>query len=373
MTDISNLLLDAAERIFADLASTDSINACEQGQWPEALWTALEENGLTRALLPEEQDGSGLTLHEAIGVLRLAGYYAAPVPLAETWLAGHALATAGCEIPRSGLTVPSLALDGGGLGDHLHGVPWGRHLPVVRLITGPTRDQSRLQLVRHATVAREGSNMAGEPRDDIDLSAGETVEDTVIAWSVDYWLALAAVMRGAQMAGAVRRCLDLACSYAGERKQFGRPLAKFQAIQQQLALLAGEAAAVETAVETAAATLSPDAGLLDAAVAKARAGQAVDSATNIAHQVHGAMGFTYEHRLHHYSRRLWSWRDDFGPETYWNRIIAEQALQAGGDGLWPMLTALGRPALPRDRPYSPGRRAACSMPALSTRCRSKQS
>lgn len=341
MTDINRLLQDSAERIFSDLATTESINACEQGHWPEDLWQALEENGLTRALLPEEQDGSGLGLTEAVGVLRLAGYYAAPVPLAETWLAGLALAAAGQSVPVGALTVPPFVLDGAA-GEQLIGIPWGRRLSLVRLAAGSKDAGCRLQLIDGAKVTRQDSNMAGEPCDDVDLSTGQIRLDAETPWTADYWLAVAAVLRSAQMAGAIRRCLDLACTYAGERKQFGRPLAKFQAIQQQLALLAGEAAAVEIAVETAAATLSPETGLLDAAVAKARAGLAVDSATNIAHQVHGAMGFTYEHRLHHYTRRLWSWRDEFGAEIHWNTIIGRQALQAGGGGLWPMLTALGR-------------------------------
>jgi acyl-CoA dehydrogenase len=68
---------------------------------------------------------------------------------------------------------------------------------------------------------------------------------------------------------------------------------------------------------------------------------AVDAATRIAHQVHGAMGFTYEHRLHHYTKRLWSWRDDFGTEVYWNTLLGRKALEVGGDGLWPFLTRLG--------------------------------
>lgn len=341
MTDINALLLNTAERIFADLATTETINACEQGRWPQALWQALEDTGLTRALLPEDQGGSGLALGEAAGVLRLAGYYAAPVPLAESWLAGLALAAAGQSVPAGALTVATLALDGG-CGDQLAGAPWGRRLPVVRLTAGHQDAAPRLQLIEDARVVREDASIAGEPNDDLDLAAGRVTIDVESPWSAEYWLAQAAILRSIQMAGATRRCLDLACTYAAERKQFGRPLARFQAIQQQLALLAGEAAAAETAAQTAAATLAPENGLLDAAVAKARAGLAVDGATNIAHQVHGAMGFTYEHRLHHYTRRLWAWRDEFGDESYWNALIGRQALQAGGSGLWPLLTALGR-------------------------------
>ena len=59
-----------------------------------------------------------------------------------------------------------------------------------------------------------------------------------------------------------------------------------------------------------------------------RVGEAAGTGAAIAHQVHGAMGFTYEHTLHHATRRLWAWREEFGNETYWamrlGRMVAEQ-------------------------------------------------
>jgi acyl-CoA dehydrogenase len=131
--------------------------------------------------------------------------------------------------------------------------------------------------------------------------------------------------------------------YAGERQQFGRPLAKFQAIQMELAEMAGEVTAVTAIVDAAVQCLergSPELPLLTAA-AKVRAGAAVEVVARLAHQVHGAIGFTQEYRLHHLTRRCWSWRDEAGNEATWARLLGAGVLAGGGDGLWGTLTRLG--------------------------------
>jgi acyl-CoA dehydrogenase len=127
--------------------------------------------------------------------------------------------------------------------------------------------------------------------------------------------------------------------YAGERTQFGRPIGKFQAIQQQLAEAAGHLAASEAACARAAAEVDGRNFLFFAAVAKSRAGEAAGKVAEICHQVHGAMGFTKEHSLHFATRRLWSWRDEFGGEAYWQEIIGRAVCAGGGAALWPRLTA----------------------------------
>jgi alkylation response protein AidB-like acyl-CoA dehydrogenase len=122
--------------------------------------------------------------------------------------------------------------------------------------------------------------------------------------------------------------------------QFGRPIGKFQAIQQQLALLAEEAAAALVAVESAAQCIAEGRSSADFAMAaaKIRAGEAAGRVAEIAHQVHGAIGFTEEHSLHHLTRRLWSWRDEFGDEAYWALSLGRLVAKAGGVGLWPLIT-----------------------------------
>ena len=83
-----------------------------------------------------------------------------------------------------------------------------------------------------------------------------------------------------------------------------------------------------------------DGVFLEVASAKIRVGEAVTEGAAIAHQVHGAMGFTREYSLHQSTRRLWAWRDDFGAESVWAMRLGEAAIAGGAGDLWPALTAL---------------------------------
>jgi acyl-CoA dehydrogenase len=79
--------------------------------------------------------------------------------------------------------------------------------------------------------------------------------------------------------------------------------------------------------------------LLEVASAKIRVGEAAGEGAAIAHQVLGAIGFTQEHVLHRYTRRLWAWRDDFGSESVWAVKLGHLVAAKGADVLWPMLAA----------------------------------
>ena len=75
------------------------------------------------------------------------------------------------------------------------------------------------------------------------------------------------------------------------------------------------------------------------AVAKVRVGEAAGIAAGLVHQVHGAIGFTYEHSLHFATRRLWSWRAEFGGESGWAMELGRRVAARGADALWADLTA----------------------------------
>jgi acyl-CoA dehydrogenase len=150
-------------------------------------------------------------------------------------------------------------------------------------------------------------------------------------------------VRAAQMSGALQAILERSVAYANERVAFERPIAKFQAIQHGLARLAGESAAALAAAGSAAEAIASgcagDALLLEIAAAKIRAGEAAGEGAAIAHQVHGAIGFSREHALHRFTQRLWAWRDDFGAETAWAVRLGSLVAARGADALWPMLAA----------------------------------
>jgi acyl-CoA dehydrogenase len=144
--------------------------------------------------------------------------------------------------------------------------------------------------------------------------------------------------RTAQLTGAFEAILLETVNYVNERKQFGRPLAKFQAVQQNLAVMAEEVAA--TRVISEAAFIATDRGdsTIHVASAKVRSFVAAQAVTSIAHQLFGAIGFTREHHLHHMTQRAWAWRGEFGGEREWASALGRQVLEAGGDGVWSLLT-----------------------------------
>jgi acyl-CoA dehydrogenase len=156
-----------------------------------------------------------------------------------------------------------------------------------------------------------------------------------------------AFIRTCQTAGALDAALAMSIEHANTRQQFGKPLAKFQAVQQSLAVFATEAAAVNVAAAAAAAALDRakgdfDAALFEIAAAKLRANQAIGTGTALAHQVHGAIGFTAEYDLHHLTGAMLSWRSDHGHDAYWAGVLGGMAAKLGGAGLWAEITARGQ-------------------------------
>jgi len=148
-----------------------------------------------------------------------------------------------------------------------------------------------------------------------------------------------------QMAGALQTVLEIAVQYAEERVAFGRPIGKFQAVQQNLARLGEEAAAAIAIANSTAHSIdnleswSDEGVYLDVASAKIRVGEAAGTGAAIGHQTFGAIGFTKEHILHRFVQRLWSWRDDFDNEAVWAAELGQRVAAKGGDGLWHSLTA----------------------------------
>ena len=169
------------------------------------------------------------------------------------------------------------------------------------------------------------------------------VADTAWASRAPVW-ALGCIAGRGRRVGASEAAWDQWGRYAGERVQFGKPVGKYQAIQQNLALMAGDVAAARVAAMVAAAD-APDATSnactvtpFSAAVAKVRAGEAATRGTSIAPQVHGAIGFTHEHALHFATRRLWAWREEFGGDAHWAAELGRAAIQARAVGFWSGLT-----------------------------------
>ncbi len=346
-----SIITDTATKIFQDLCEADTVNKAEKGEWPTALWDALEESGLPLAWVSDEYGGAGAELADGFAVLRVAGRFAAPVPLAETLLAGWLLAEAKIVAPAGPMTIAPVYEDGnitvgadGKLSGRARHVPFARcaaHIAVVATRGG----QPAVALVdAKAVTISPGVGLSGEPRDTVNFD-GAVALDVKPAPGLDpaKLTLIAAAARTQQMAGALERILDQSVTYAMDRVQFGRPIAKFQAVQHNLAALAGEVAAASAAADGAAEALAAhgvasDITAAEVAIAKLRVGDAAGTGAAIAHQVHGAMGFTYEHTLHHSTRRLWGWREEFGNETLWAERLGRMVAAAGADELWPFVT-----------------------------------
>ncbi|WP_120717632.1 acyl-CoA dehydrogenase family protein [Tsuneonella amylolytica] len=129
-----------------------------------------------------------------------------------------------------------------------------------------------------------------------------------------------AILLAAAIAGAGERVLEMAVAYANDRVQFGKPIGKQQAVQQNLALMAEHVVAVRLAAELAAADF-PDGGAMKAAVAKATASELAPRIASAAHAVCGAMGIGMEHDLQLFTRRLHQWRAEAGSETLHSRAL----------------------------------------------------
>ncbi len=346
---MSDPLADSAERLFAAHAGKDVARAAEDGVFPQALWDAVTRAGFAAALLPEHAGGA--TAAEAMTLLRIAAAHAAPIPLAETMLAGWLLAEAGLPAPEGALTVAPvrvpdvLALRRTRGGWHLAGtagrIPWARDAAAIAVLAeGPDGPAVALLRPDGFALARRDRNLAGEARDTIMVDAMLAPDAVAPApFGPAHLRAAGAAVRTVQIAGALSHALSLSVQYAQTRVQFGRPIGKFQAIQHTLAILAGQAAAALAAAGMAADALADGLDPVRVGAAKARAGEAAGIGAGLAHQAHGAIGFTQEYELHHATRRLWSWRDEFGHEAEWNGVVGRAVLAAGPDGLWPLLTA----------------------------------
>jgi len=343
MNGMQQDLLDTVDRVCAERCSRALREAAEAGEWPAALWQALEEVGLAKAMLPEAAGGPGLDFGDAMLALRRSAYHAAPVPLAETMIAGRLLVAAGLQVPAGALTVApvvqSEALDIKSketVSGEATRIPWGSHCAHA-VVAG----ENEIGLVSlEACTGLIEKNLAGEPRVHVRFDAAPLLASGPLPGARKRLEAEGALCRSVQMAGALERALEYSLQYAGERVQFGRPIGKFQAVQHLLAVLAAQTAAASAAADAAveASAGAPDGFAV--AVAKSRIGEAAGRGAEIAHQVHGAMGFTREHNLHYGTRRLWSWRDEFGNETHWQSRLGREIAARGAEALWPLLTRL---------------------------------
>ena len=353
VAESENIVAETADKIFADLADAQTINHDKQGTWKAPLWQALTEAGLPLSWVHDDLGGSGASLAEGFAVLNVAGRHAIAVPLAETMLAGWLLAKAKIASPGGEMTVvPASPKDritlnaDGSLSGRTRGVPFAKDAKHFAVLASGN-DGLSVALVDAAKCRIEaGIGLGGDHSDTVTL---DHVQPTAIEPAPDGFdqtalMLMGGVVRSLQIAGALESMLDISVRYSNERVAFEKKISKFQAVQHNLARLAGESAAALAAATSAAdaivhATSFNDAVFLEAASAKIRCAEAAEKGGGIAHQVHGAIGFTNEHILHRYSLRALAWRDDYGSESYWAVELGKRVAERGADELWPLVAS----------------------------------
>lgn len=351
MSEDRSSIAEAATSILQNLSTPPAVRRAEPHGWNDELWSVLAETGFTSISVPEASGGSGGDIADACAVIEALGRFAAAVPIVETGLlAGWALAAAGLELPTGPATVGVGATDdmidlrksarGWQVSGRLHRVPWARQATRIVLIL-PADGTDHVVSVRTEDLdIEQGRNLAGESRDTVlieDVTA-ETIAPAPPGVTVQALQLRGALGRAVSTAGALTRVADLTTQYTGTREQFGRPLARFQAVQRHIVRIAEWTQAAGIAAEAAALNADPAPDFFDVAAAKIVAGEAASVAAAAAHQAHGAIGMTKEYELGGLSRRLWSWRDEFGSESYWSRLLGQQLAQAGAEQLWPRIT-----------------------------------
>ena len=324
--DTRQLIIDTAEKIFADHCQKGLLDAAEQGIFPQDLWGKIVENGFHQLGSAD----SGTDAADLYAFLKVCGRYSVPLPMAEVLLSNQWLASLASEATVSGVDFASI----GRLNDtSINQVPWGRKSTKV---LGVAADSHKVLVIDAPSINEQGNNLAGEAHD-IFLLAGTEREIEL----EDSPFAQMALARTNLMAGGLQATLDLGLQFASERSQFGRSISKFQAIQHSLAVVAAEVAAAQRAADAAVDALGTDRFIDEVSASKARVGEAVGIVAEQVHQVHGAMGFTYEHRLHHFTRRLWAWRDEWGNELYWQAMLGRRLAAMGADKVWGYIATRG--------------------------------
>lgn len=318
-------------------AIRDAVRACatagsaeaEPGGWPGRDWLRFEAEGFTRPDLYAEPGSEDAFAVEA-GLLAACGDVPVAAPLAENALACFLLAEGGIAHPGGLLTIARAGERGPD--EALNAVPWGRHAAaIVTIVDG------RLALLEtECATVTPGLGIADEPRDRVAAAAGPVLGRAFASEAFD---ARCAAARARQIVAAAQAVLAMTVEHAGQRRQFGRPIGKFQAVQHLLAAASSDVAAAAQAVsDVDAVRRAGDDATFASAIAKIAADAAGRAAAQAGHQVHGAIGYTMDYRLQRFTRRIQGWRNDFGSAATWSRFVGERVLADADRTLWAIVT-----------------------------------
>jgi acyl-CoA dehydrogenase len=306
-----------------------------------AVTQRLGDEGWLSVGLAEDLDGGGGDLRDAVDVVDAVTSLGWPSPAADVLLISNPLLEAARLADPGGLvlTVPAVAT---GTPEAVtvtaRRVPWAPWATSYLLVVDDGSGALTLCNVdaEHAALSA-GSRLNGTPVGDVRFEGAPAGAYAALG-SAECLTAAGTLARAVQTGATLARVEEITTAFIAMRRQFGRPIAAFQAVQQHLAALAGETASSSAALSAAlAGRTSIAAGQLtpSLAAARIRGAFAGDEVTRLAHQLHGAIGTTREYELHRHTLSLMSWRNDFAAPAHLARRLASLAIES--DALWPWL------------------------------------
>lgn len=343
---MKEMLLDVVEKMFKDHIEKDIVDKVENGDWAKEVWRILNDNEILKIANSESLGGAGGDLDDLLSLYQLIGKYAVPIPFVETTLANYFLESLKLSISNNSLTyyLPQETLqlhDNDTISGTLSNVSWARHVKEILAFANHSNGLYAVHISLAEANISEGTNLASEPRDQVTFENIKILQKSnqiVTNEQIQFMHTLDTASKNALISGAIEKIFQLTVQFTKVRQQFGQPIHRFQLVQQHLALLAGEQALTTNSFKNMVAALLTERQQFEVAFTRIRLDEAIRVVTTSAHQVHAAIGVTYEHNLHHYSRRLWSWREEGLTVSYWKKVIANALLTTEYDDLWSLLT-----------------------------------
>jgi alkylation response protein AidB-like acyl-CoA dehydrogenase len=292
------------------------------GHSPE-LWEKLARMGVVGLTVPEEHGGMGLDEVDLVLILEETGRAAVPDPVVETTAVGAPLLRdvgALDRLPRDGVVTVGLdALP------HVTGADVADLLVLQRDDELHALTRQAVELTRQPSLdgARRLFTVTWQPGDRTRVAGGD---DAIRAAALAF--DRGALAAAAQLLGVADRLIEMAADHARQREQFGRPIGSFQAVKHHLAnaLLALEFARPVTYRAAFSVATDDDERATHVSMAKAYASDAAALAARTALQVHGAIGYTWEHDLHLWMKRAWALAAAWGDPSWHRARVADAVL-----------------------------------------------
>ncbi len=355
LSDSQRLLQDSARKFFAAECPMAQVRHLMETDtaYDGALSSKMAEQGFTGIIFPEEYDGAGLGMVELILLMEEAGRALLPGPFFSTVvLAGSVLTAIGTPEQKKKYLAPICRGERRSTVAILESsASWELASAQISAVNGKLNGE-KLFVPDAAVadfiivVARNGVFAVDADAPGIQVEQMSAMDLTRKLYSVRFEntpaeklgdtaglqkaLDVSAAALAAEMVGGMQRTLDITVEYAKTRKQFGKPIGIFQAVQHQCADMYLETESSRSAAYYAAWTLeenAPDA-VLAVSIAKMYASDAARAVGNRGIQVHGGMGFTWENDLHLYYRRAKASETMFGDATFHRERIARLAIDS---------------------------------------------